>query len=419
MLTVQKILKESFQFKRGDGSVIAQTVYLLRNGKIIGINHFNEYAWSLEGGELRFHDRNGDVTTTFTEIDETDGLILSGFFRGNPESRHILTAHSGGRNHGRLLDVLPRKQDQKPMLILIRSHLVNNKLFDMVSYLNRESDLFDVAVVYDRTHGEPKEMPDVDVVWHSEAECAAMGLPKMKSRLLWWCGDFPFYFALEQKPKYEYYAMVEYDVHLTGNPNKFFEDLIIALRKREGKEPISALGPRFRVEDGPIGLHMAMRRKYDLAYSYFFPVIVLSKAAVSFLYRQRLLDGARDIPEEDIGHCESFVPTELIYNGFSCSDLNVVLPGTYDNDLMILPVQFGLPISMADGFEGRVRMIHPVYGDEQHLGNLLASLKTADEIGRFKASLDSEFYSRIPAATRVRVGEEAQKRLDKLATVEA
>src|SRR5262249_55033588 len=127
---------------------------------------------------------------------------------------------------------LPKRDDLKPMLILIRSHLVNNKLFDMVARFNRTSDLFDVAIVYDRTHGTPTEMPDVDIIWHSEAECLEMGLPK-RDRLLWWCGDFPFYFALTQKPNYRYYAMVEYDVHFTGDPIEFFTRLISLLTERE------------------------------------------------------------------------------------------------------------------------------------------------------------------------------------------
>ena len=414
MVTVKDVIDSVFQFRRGDGSVISNTVYLLAGGKVFGPNSLNEYSWSFDQGELMFHDDNGNVTTKFRDVDLTDGLKFSGFFKENPDAVHILEAYKGGRNHGRLLEILPRKEKQKPMLILIRSHLVNNKLYDMVSRFSHANDWFDVAIVYDRTHGTPSEMPDAEVIWHSAAECLAMGLPATENRLLWWCGDYPFYFALNQRPNYQYYAMVEYDVHFTDDPIKFFTDLVSLLKDRENGDRIDALGPRFRLEDGTIGLHAAMRRKYDLAYSYFFPLIVLSKAAVSFLHKQRVLDAALKTSAENIGHCESFVPSELVHNGFYCADLNVLVPQAYDNDLMILPVPFGLPVSMADGFEGRVRFIHPVYGDEQYLMNLLGLRKSSQEIRHFIGALDSAQYARIPAETRASVKEDALKRLEQL-----
>ena len=386
MTTLAKILGETYSLCRHDGSVVAPTVYLLPEGRIIGCDSLNETAWSFADGVLYFHDETGTATTRFTAFADADGVpTITGDFLPHPGIRHILRARRG-TVHGRLMGTTP--QPARPLLIMVRAHLVNDKLHRLLDQLRDVNTSADLAVIYDRTHGMPQADFTDDVIWHSIAECKDIGLTQHHEQLLWWCGDFPFYFALKQRPSYEYYAMVEYDVHFTGDAGAFVGRLQAALSKRAGS--IDAVGTRLREEDrNPNGLHGPIVRQFNPAYSYFFPLIVLSRRAAAFLYTARRLEAALGIRGDAIAYCESFVASYLAANGFVCADLNELLPGSYDNDLMVLGNIGGLPASLADRFRDRVELVHPVYGDEQYLTGRISRIGVS-ELQRFIRLLDRD-----------------------------
>jgi hypothetical protein len=84
-------------------------------------------------------------------------------------------------------------------------------------------------------------------------------------------------------------------------------------------------------------------------------------------------EAAAGTPDHEIMYCEAFVPTLLRSAGFQVSDLNALVPGAYDERLMIIPGPFvGLPLGLADGFDGHSEMIHPVYGTREFLTRLLS-----------------------------------------------
>ncbi len=132
-------------------------------------------------------------------------------------------------------------------------------------------------------------------------------------------------------------------------------------------------------------------------------MIVLSKPALSYLYAQRLIEALRGTPAEALIHCESLVPSHLIRAGFSCVDLNALLPGSYRNDLMILPGrQHGVPRSLADGFRGLARMIHPVYADATFLHRMLDDCHSDAQKRDLLQRLDGAEFDLIPRPVRSR-----------------
>ena len=61
-------------------------------------------------------------------------------------------------------------------------------------------------------------------------------------------------------------------------------------------------------------------------------------------------------------HCEVFAPSAAMAGGFTCVDVNDLIPGCYDSSIMMLDVPgFALPMGAAhrghDGIECIIRFI--------------------------------------------------------------
>ncbi|MBI4776311.1 MAG: hypothetical protein HY788_19380 [Deltaproteobacteria bacterium] len=80
-----------WQFGRGDGSIIADRIRLLPDGRIEGYSHPNESRWGLEGDTVVFYHRNGSPTCRFTSAGEETGMaVLRGPFLPDPRITHVL-----------------------------------------------------------------------------------------------------------------------------------------------------------------------------------------------------------------------------------------------------------------------------------------------------------------------------------------
>jgi len=80
-----------WQFGRGDGSVIANSIRLRPGGKIEGYSHYNESRWGLEGNTLVFYDGGGKPTCRFITVRTVSGgMVLSGPFLPNQKIIHVL-----------------------------------------------------------------------------------------------------------------------------------------------------------------------------------------------------------------------------------------------------------------------------------------------------------------------------------------
>ncbi len=191
---------------------------------------------------------------------------------------------------------------------------------------------------------------------------------------MWYNGDYRLYYAKKFFPDYDYYWQIEYDVFMNGSYEIFFDkykndttDLIIPMFRKE--TPHSGWGWNDNIE--------WLYGKDAQIYASFFPVLRISNKALDFLYKRRLeiaeIFNNMEMTEETHWiFCETFVPTELMLNGFSCANLdepNVMLPMT-EFDLSTDRI-FEKPDNM---------LYHPVKGDFinriKHLNKIINELKS-------------------------------------------
>ena len=141
------------------------------------------------------------------------------------------------------------------------------------------------------------------------------------SKLLWYNGDYPFYYIRKNFPHYDYYWCTEYDVFCNGNSYRpFFKKF-----EKDKSDFISADfrhvdldNPRWTWSDKTGWMY-----NRDENYGSFFPVVRLSAKALDFLYKRRIEHGdifekVKDNPENRWIFCEAFAPSELMKHGYEC-----------------------------------------------------------------------------------------------------
>ena len=208
---------------------------------------------------------------------------------------------------------------------MVRSHFINDRVLELLRHLEKGRRGFDLFLTFDETNGKPAiELPNL--LPHSAKQCSEIGLTHQQDRLLWWCGDFPFYFALLDVPDYQFYVMIEYDVYLTDQDATLLNALADALvSEKHGR--VDGLVTRLRRETPQKDhrLYASAFAQFDTTYSSFFPFVALSKPAASYLYAQRKLEAL--LRPEAAVHCEAFVPSQLLAAGFKCADLELGTAG--------------------------------------------------------------------------------------------
>ena len=91
------VIDKMWQFGRLDGTVIAQSIRLLSDGKILGGNNDNEFTWDLEGDTLVFFHRDNRPSTRFDSVITINGrLVLKGKFLFDQTITHVLTEMDWG-----------------------------------------------------------------------------------------------------------------------------------------------------------------------------------------------------------------------------------------------------------------------------------------------------------------------------------
>ncbi|WP_420977945.1 hypothetical protein, partial [Campylobacter coli] len=59
--------------------------------------------------------------------------------------------------------------------------------------------------------------------------------PSNHENALWLCGDYALYCGISAQPNYDYYFMIEYDVHFTRENPFLLEALINRLQSLDGQ----------------------------------------------------------------------------------------------------------------------------------------------------------------------------------------
>lgn len=140
--------------------------------------------------------------------------------------------------------------------------------------------------------------------------------------LLWFNGDYPFYYVRNYFPNFDYYWCTEYDVFCNGDSYKPFF-------KQYEKDDSDFLSVDYKpVElDKNTYYNSEWVYKKEEHYQCFFPVIRLSSKAVDHLYKTRMeqsiiFNQLNDNINRWI-YCETFVSTELTKSGFKCKNMDI------------------------------------------------------------------------------------------------
>jgi hypothetical protein len=270
-----ELVSRLWQFGRGNGTVICPQMRLIRGGEISPRQHHNESSWRVHDNALEFLNSKGAVTCRFDDlsIGEQGTMTLKGRFKLIPGVVHVL-------QEVRLLTRSGPANNDPRVALLVRTHLVNEKLFDLLDLLN-QSRRYDLFVSADETSGT-LDLGGFAKLPHTTRSCVEHGLCSDHEQILWHCGDYPLYFAAAEKPDYDYYAMIEYDVDLVRRSPLFIEGLISRLEDAD----FVVAGGYHAHADWPWAKSAAKR--FSVVYSTgLFAFLIVSRRALEYLLEAR------------------------------------------------------------------------------------------------------------------------------------
>jgi hypothetical protein len=359
-----------------------------------------------------------DVVEAFV----SQGLSLEAMISQAIQSDEFL--HGRGAHLGRytgppvpqLVQLPPRREAGRPRVAaLIRSHVMDDKFHHMWKALegSGEERLYDLYPLLDGdTLGARRTEIDSrypDSIWTFAEDVRAAGLTQRSEQHpnMWLLGDFAMYLAVQQRPEYDHYVMIDYDLHFTLDPVAYMNRLCRRLLAKDlpeldgvgldfGREPTPASQPR----DWPFFARAA--KTFPLVWHFYFPIVSASRRGLLHAFAARQLEAARQTPCEDLVFSESFLVSALMSAGFECEDFNTVLPGSYNTETMglqhVAPGKLsGLPLSyvLTNPFTD-VEMIHGVYSDHHFLQRNLSILwNTASELDFYVRELRTTYVGLI------------------------
>lgn len=185
----------------------------------------------------------------------------------------------------------------------------------------------------------------------------------------WQCGDYVAYAAYQYFPDYDYYWVVDDDVHFNCDMNEFIsqvnqsdKDLLALNFGAANKESWSWYGTLENIYPDRI---------YGMLYS----LVRLSKSAVRFLMEQRSKYHPTLTTEfhENFANDETFTATYLMNNGFKCGSLKDICPQYFGQYF-----SFSNPIVVEELTASYLqnKIVHPVCNAERAYQKTIQRIKS-------------------------------------------
>jgi hypothetical protein len=257
--------------------------------------------------------------------------------------------------------------------VLVRTHKADAKFEDLMHKLETGRTGFDLYPIVDNTR--PVTVSGYDrVIWHSIDAARQLGLTQTPRGLLHDCGDIPLYFAYREIPKYRHYLMIEDDVDLMRGDASYINRICTTLETPEFRG-VDFAGLRLSPIASTFSWGIAAAKYFPQRHCHwaYFPVVLVSRPAVAFLFSQRQLEAVRDPLVDDVIHCETFVASALHAGGYRCLDLNELVPGGYTWESMAMQLgdlAMGRPMGSQIVMATEVEMVHPIYTHQEYLNRL-------------------------------------------------
>ena len=285
-----------------------------------------------------------------------------------------------------------RPSPTSPVAVLVRGHNGSAKFIDLMRKLALGRAEYDLFAVVDETAGRP-DLPFEAPIWISEAHCRRLGLTQRHPELLLQCGDFAFYRAIEALPAYDHYVMLDYDVHLMRDDADYIMRIARHLRGAPGNA-LDLLGFAGAPAHAGWVLYPPAARVFTQVWAMYYPLVALSRRAISHMYCHRLFEAARDPEPAEVINCEPFTRSLLEEAGFRCQDLQDVFPATFDRKLMENSIDNARVMGSVEDIPDGIEIIHPVYTAEEFLFRLQHFVACGD--------IDLPSARRLLASSRVR-----------------
>lgn len=265
----------------------------------------------------------------------------------------------------------PESKIETTVAVIVRTHRADEKFDNLMEKLERGRREFDLFAMADETK-ESIVRHRSNIIPFSFLECVQLGLSCERS--LYDCGDFAFYAFMRNRPEYHHYLMIDDDVDFPAGDAEFMNEVCSELSRGRGRN-LDFVGLEFHPASPDEGWGMGAAKRYSDLYCYYcyYPFVVLSKRAISFLFSQRQIENLLDTPGPDVVQCEGFTPSALMAGGFNCADLNELVQDCYNFELMAMqlaPDRIGFPMTYTPALPENIRVIHPVYTPEEYLRRL-------------------------------------------------
>lgn len=176
-----------------------------------------------------------------------------------------------------------------------------------------EQSAVDFCVIQEKYHEDFQENKIIEnFLCLSDAFLKNNSLKKLKNKTGWVCGDYIFYAAQEFFPGYDYYWVIDDDLFLNLNIDKFIDKANLI----ESDLMANSFG---KSSNKWYWFHRLKEKFPNEVYAMFFGIVRLSAKAIDFLRIERAsyFNIADDLYPND----ESFVASHLANNGYVCINM--------------------------------------------------------------------------------------------------
>ena len=375
-------------------------VFRLReDGNVAGYIHSNERFWEVKDAALLIFNDHRDISVVFDSIDTASEQVKLLGRTDQCEGHNVSLYEEVAPRYDLASLVLPSAtwDTRSKIAVFVRSVSADEKFTDLVLKLRQKSDYFDIFGLIDQTHGVTSPPKGIDFVPFSESMARQLGFSQKKSLLFYDLGDLSFYFALRERPGYRFYIFLDDDVDFVETDASLLSELV----QLPGFEDADFIGLMLHDQNPNVSWGPASVKRFGerfCKYCYY-PFVCLSKRALSFMFSQRQVEAASNLPEADLVQCESFTPSSLQAAGFNCLDLGVFIPGCYDVASVmkqLTPNRVGSPMGFKAKSSPGIRLLHPVYTPEEYLKRVerkFITIRNNDLVGLVEEIRSEEFLS--------------------------
>ncbi|GJD78046.1 hypothetical protein [Methylobacterium gregans] len=250
--------------------------------------------------------------------------------------------------------------------VVIRAHVADSKLRDLVRYL--ESSDRDVLIAADETRTPWPDGLGRKVSLTRET-IESLGLP-FESSYLWMLGDYALYGCRNAVPNFDFYWLIEQDVAIR------YTEALEFFKIFDGAQEDLIAPELGRVDRSWWTWTETMEPFVGRTWRCFFPVTRLSGRAIDYLFHRRKSVFSHIAATRDktgtvlrIPNDEAFVASELCEAGFLCRDINDFNERIYCTDTFRFRRPF--PAGFLDVMAADRRIYHPVLGNDCFLSALI------------------------------------------------